>query len=917
MKNLLIVFFILSFKTLIGQDKTERITLQFEEISKIEIIKLIEDQTNFQFFYVENWLDNKTISGNYTNSTIEVILNDIFSDSVINYYISDDNRIILVQNNLIYSALPDNFFGEEKLIVVEEEKSKPIFYSGKTTSKKEKIETIRIGKESKLSNKKNYVLSGYVYNKITGEPIPSLVLTVPSKNLNTVSDINGFYTIDLPVGVNNLEIKSLGIENLKKRIIIYSDGAYNFNLEEDLELLDEVVLDAETDKNVKQAITGITQIQVKDIKTIPLVLGERDVLKVATTLPGISTAGEGSSGINVRGGKSDQNLFLLDDAVIYNPAHFFGIFSALNPFTTGSLDIYKGSIPAEFGGRLSSVFDIKSKNGNNQKFAGEGAIGPVTSNLTLEIPIVKNKASLLVGGRGTYSDWILKKIDNEDLNNSEASFYDVIAKYNHQINENNSIEATGYFSKDVFSISSDSTFNYSNTIVSLKWNHIFNSKNKGSIILANSSYDYNIEFDGNSNRNFDLAYKVQDTELKFILNYVPNEKHSFDYGISGKLYNNTPSNIKPKGLESIITPTDIQGEKAIESAIFLSDNFKISNKLLFSIGFRYSFYVFLGESEQNIYQSGFPKNAATLVETKSFANNEVVETYGGPEVRLSARYSFTPSFSVKASYNNNYQFIHTLTTNTTASPTDTWKLSDLNIKPQQADQFSLGLFKNFDGNKYELSLEGYYKLSDNILDYKVGADLLLNENIETEVLQGEGKAYGIELLVKKNKGKFNGWIGYTYSRSLIKLESEFQSEQVNNGDFFPSNFDKPHDFSLIANYKLTKRYSFSMNFIYQTGRPVTFPVGNFAFNNSEFVFFSNRNEFRIPDYYRLDVGVNIEGNHKIKKFAHSFWNISVYNVLGRNNPYSVFFVTENGEIKAYQSSIFSVPVPTITYNFRF
>ncbi len=648
-----------------------------------------------------------------------------------------------------------------------------------------------------------------------------------------------------------------------------------------------------------------------------MVLGERDVLKVATTLPGISTAGEGSSGFNVRGGKADQNLMLLDNAVIYNPTHFFGIFSALNPFTTGELDIYKGSIPAEFGGRLSSVFDIKTKNGNNQKFSGEGAIGPVTSNLTLEIPVVKDKSSLIVGGRGTYSDWILKQIDEESLQNSEASFYDAIAKYNHQINDNNSIETTGYFSKDVFSISSDSTYSYSNALFSFKWNHIFNDKNKGSLIFSNSNYDYDIVFDGNANRNFDLNYKVQETEVKLIMNYLPNEKHSLTYGLSGKLYNNTPANIKPRGAESIIIPTDIQDERALESALFISDNFNISKNLLFNIGFRYSLYAFIGETTQNIYLEGLPKSEATLVDTKTFGKNDVVETYGGPEVRVSARYSFTPSFSIKASYNNTYQFIHTLTTNTTASPTDTWKLSDLNIKPQQANQFSLGLFKNVDGNNYELSLEGYYKLSDNILDYKVGADLLLNDNIETEVLQGEGKAYGVEFLVKKNKGKLNGWIGYTYSRSLIKLDSEFSEERVNNGEYFPSNFDKPHDFSLVANYKLTKRYSISMNFIYQTGRPVTFPVGNYVFNNAEYVFYSNRNEFRIPDYFRLDLGINIEGNHKIKKLAHSFWNISVYNVLGRNNPYSVFFVTENGEIKAYQSSIFSVPVPTITYNFRF
>ena len=916
MKRLILVLLILSAVCSYAQDGTEKISLSFENSTRVEVLEQIESLTPYRFFFVEDWFDNLKISGEYESTALRLILNDLFTNTVINYYFSDNYKIILTQNNLIYDSLPDDFFGGQTQDLQQDE-NKPIFYSEQAAAARTGIETIRIGRESMSSSRRSFNLSGVVKNNVTGEPIPSLGIKVRGKNINAVTDIEGRYSIDLPAGANDLELSSLGIENLKKKVIIYNDGTFDFSLAENPELLDEVIIDADKDSNVKDAVTGITQIEVKEIKTIPLVLGERDVLKVATTLPGISTAGEGAAGYNVRGGKTDQNLILLDNAVVYNPTHFFGIFSALNPFTTDDVDIYKGSIPAEYGGRLSSVFDIRTKKGNSQKFSGEGAIGPVTSNLTLEIPVVKEKSSLLLGGRATYSDWILKQLDEESLKNSEASFYDVIAKYSHDFDENNSLEMSGYYSNDLFSISSDSTFNYSNALFSLRYNHRFNERNRGSIILSNSNYAYNIGYESNSSRDFDLDYKVQETEVKFLMNHLLNDKHNFTYGLSGKLYNNSPANIKPKGPESLVSPTDVQSEKAIESGIFFSDNYNVTKNLSFNLGLRYSFYAFLGPTEQNVYLEGLPKNEATRIETISYGNNEVVETYGGPEIRVSGRYSFSESFSIKASYNNNYQFIHTLTTNTTATPQDTWKLSDLNIEPQRANQFSLGLFKNLDGNTYELSLEGYYKLMDNVLDYKVGADLLLNENIESEVLQGEGKAYGVEFLVRKNKGKLNGWIGYTYSRSLIKLDSDFNEERVNDGEFFPSNFDKPHDFSLVANYKLTKRYSFSMNFLYQTGRPVTFPVGNYELNNAEYVFYSNRNEFRIPDYIRLDLGINIEGNHKIKKLAHSFWNISVYNVLGRNNPFSVFFVTDDGQVKAYQSSIFAVPVPTITYNFRF
>jgi hypothetical protein len=921
MKKLLFAFIFLIHCSLFSQETKRNFSFEFVNADLKTAVESIEKTTNFKFYFEQEWIENNKslVSINIKYLTIEEILEEILKQTDINYFI-DSNKIILSKNNSIRASLSENYFGE-KTSDPKLGANKPIFYQETDTLRNngkiiEKIAVI--GKESDKSEKKFCILSGYLKDAKTGQPLYNAYLKVQNKKINTSSNSEGYYSMEIPIGANFIEVELLSHNKIVKKVILYSDGKLDFKLDEKINVLDEVVINAKKSENVKSAVTGVTSIDIEGMKNIPLVLGERDIFKVATILPGIKQTGEGSAGFNVRGGKEDQNLILLDNGLIYNPAHFFGFFSSVNPFTTKKANIYKGSIPAEFGGRLSSVFDISTKNGNPTKFSGEGGIGPVTSNLALSTPIIKDKSSLLVGGRATYSGWILRSLKDDGLKNSEASFYDATIKYNHKFNAKNNFESTVYYSHDAFSISSDSLFKYSNRLISLKWEHSFNEKNKGAFIVTNSEYKFFIDYNGNDYlKSFDFGYKINETQMMFKMSYTLNEKHKFNYGISSKLYGINPGFLNPKSTESIIIPVSIDKERGIESAAYFSDNFKVNQKLLIDFGLRYSTFSALGPSSQRMYQENVPLNEGTVVEVKNYKNNENIKTYGGLEPRIAARFFIADNLSIKGSYDKAYQYIHLLSNNTTQSPTDTWKLSDLNVKPQVAQQFSLGLYKNIPKKDIEISLEGYFKTSNNFLDYKVAAQLLLNENIETQLLQGKGKAYGLEFLVKKNSGRLNGWVGYTYSRTFVKLDSPFNDERVNSGNYFPANFDKPHDLSVVLNYRLTKRYSFSGNFIYQTGRPITYPIGRYTYGNAEYTLYSDRNQFRIPDYYRLDIGFNVEGTHKLKKLAHGFWNVSIYNVLGRNNPFSIFFVTQNGQIKAYKTSIFAIPVPTITYNFKF
>ena len=916
MKNALFIFLFLFQIVVFSQTKKDSITISFENETISQSLKKLEEKQAVSFYFDEKWLEaeKKTITEDFKNATLENILSALFMNTSLNYFI-DNNKIILTQNRIVYDYFVDNYF---KTTTKNSNSGENSTIQNKNDISNFDKDIIYIGKQKKGNSSSKHTISGFIKNIETDESIKNVKIKVYNKNIETTTDDRGFYSLEIPTGTHIIVVETINAKGNNKKIYISENGTLDFNISQKTIGIKEIIITNKIQQKIKTSVVGATTIDLENMKNVPVLLGEQDVFKIATIMPGIKTTGEGSSGLNVRGGNADQNLILVDDISLYNPFHFLGFFSSVNPYSLKSVTIYKGSIPVEYGGRLSSVIDLKTKKPVSTKLSGEGGIGPVTSNLFVNVPVVKNKSAIIAGFRATYSDWILKSLKDEQLKKSSASFYDFFTKYNHEINKNNSIQASLYYSDDKFKITSDSLFNYNNRLLGINWEHKFSSKMSSQLLINNSDYKYGVDYSNkiDNKLSFKSGFNINETNAQLKFENKLNNKFTVNYGLSTKLYKINPGYLNPKEASSLIVPIDLINERALESSVYLKTEAKLTEKLLINIGGRYTTFSYLGANTQRIYESGLPKNDATLIETKEYKNNEVIQQYSGFEPRVSARYMLTNSLSTKIGYDKTYQYIHLLSTNTTQTPTDIWKLSDINVKPQIGEQFSIGFYKNLN-EIYEISLEGYTKKSKNILDYKTGANIVLSNKIETELLQGQGKSYGVELLIKKNTGKLNGWIAYTYSRSFLKLDSQYSDERVNNGAYFASNFDKPHDFNSVLNYKLTKRYSFSVNFVYQTGRPITYPIGKYTYANSEYTLYSDRNKFRIPDYYRVDFSFNIEGSHKIKKLAHSFWNISVYNLLGRNNPYSIYFISDNGQVKGFKTSIFAIPIPTITYNFKF
>lgn len=754
---------------------------------------------------------------------------------------------------------------------------------------------------------KKYTISGTLTDASTGETLIGATVRLQEiPQSGSSSNSYGFYAISAPQGKYTLIASFVGFKSVIDTLTLGKDQSLNIALQPQTAIEEVVIsMNRRNNSNVSSPQMGLEKLNMTQINQLPVVLGEQDVLKSITLMPGIKSSGEGNTGFYVRGGGSDQNLILLDEATVYNASHLLGFFSTFNSDAIKDVSISKGGMPAEYGGRLSSVLDVKMNEGNNKKISVQGGIGMIASRIKVEGPLVKDKGSFMVSARRTYADLFLKASSDTTINKSILYFYDINAKANYRFNDKNAIFLSGYFGKDVLGLQDVFGTNWGNATGTLRFNHVFNSKLFSNTSLIYSNYNYVIE-GLDRDDGFKATSQITDINLKQDFNYYLASNHTLKFGLQGIRHDIAPGEISTTASSSF-NNKKVEHRYGYEMAAYVSDEWKVSSKFSMIYGLRLSDMLLVGPGTYSLYN-----DAGDIISSKKYNSGEVVKNYLNLEPRLSMSYMLNEEQSIKASYNRNTQNIHLLTNSTSSSPTDLYVMSSQNIKPQIADQLAVGYFRNFDNNGYEFSTEIYYKDLKNQIDYKDAAQLLVNADVESQLLFGVGRAYGAEFFLKKKYGKFNGWIGYTLSRTERKFDD------INGGKYFPSTHDRTHDLSIAAIYKFDEHWTFSSNFVYGTGKAVTYPTGKYNVGGNTTYSYSNRNAYRQPNTHRLDIAATYDA--KPGKYYTSSWTFGIYNVYAHKDPYQIAFRDSKkvpNATEAVQTSIFGVPIPSITWNFKF
>jgi hypothetical protein len=901
-----------------AQEEGELVSIRITGGSMEQFVSQIEEQIPLKVFYRPEWFEGYSVTYSADSVAVEDAFDVVLRGTGLYFSLIDSSRLVILPDGRLNPELPvmhsetgvyrDESEGRDYLGVRADQ-----YLSG--TRPEQISRTIVVG-DRRSTSRTIARVKGRLLNMDNGEPVAGATMVELGSGKGSVSDQNGNVSMALLPGKHAMRFSFIGLEPIDVTLEVISDGDFQLEMRPAVIALDEVQIMGEQYRDINTTDIGVERFSMNSLKQVPVFMGERDVIKISKLLPGITSAGEASVGVNVRGGNVDQNIFYINRLPVYNTSHLFGFFSAFNSDMIRDFSIYKGNVPVNYGGRLSSVFNILTRKGNNKAFTAHAGISPVSAQATFEGPIRKEHSSFLISGRSSYSDWILNRMEDPLIRDSDAFFYDFAGSLNFQPNSKNAFDVFYYQSFDRFRYGDLSDYEYANRGGSASWEKHISPALTSKVTGTVSTYRFANTDRSEISRAYSHEYMLNHNELLAEFSWVPGLNHKVDFGSSLIYYRLDRGIVEPYGPASIRNRVDLGFEQALEGSLFICDNIQVFPWLTFYGGLRYSLYSKLGPQTVMLYEEDQPRSENTIIDSLSFGKYEPVSFHSGPEFRTAANVKVGPNTSFKISFNQMRQYLFMLSNTVTISPTDQWKLCDYYIDPQTSYQVTGGAYHIFPRMGLSASIELYYKYSKDIVEYKDGADFITSPLIETVVLQGLQDAYGAEFMLQKTSGRLDGWISYTLSRSEMLVDGEADYEKINNGNPYPSNFDRPHVLNVVANYDISRRFSIASNLVYMTGRPVTYPTSLYYINNIAYIDYYARNQFRIPDYFRIDLSLNIEGNLKARKVFHSTWSINVYNLLGRNNPQSIYFTPHEYFIQGYSFSVIGVPVFTLSWNVK-
>ena len=885
----------LSWQYLKGQSILDVELSPNDSTSLTEVLTQVQAQNDGRVFFLPEWTDAFSVQVR-DGVILDDLLSDSFQGSEYSYFLMDDQTLVIVKD-------PKQAILRKQLVE-------------QAVQSNERVDSYQFGSEQ-TRKARTIKLTGKVVDLKSGDPIPFATIQVGVESKGYSSNENGEFNLDLVSGPNVLTFSFVEYENTIVNLDIYDNANVTVSMEKESIMLNEVVISDKSTQELSKVRIGQATVSVSNIKKAPSFLGEPDLVKSIQKLSGVTTVGEAASGFNVRGGSVDQNLILYDGIPVFNSSHVFGFFSAFNADGIRDVDFYKGGIPSRYGGRVSSVLDIRSRDGDFDQWHFKGGIGLITSNFNVNGPLNRGKTAINASFRSTYSDWLVHSIRTEyaDLRKSKVQFFDANLKVSQRLSDDSKLSVTTYASNDGFRLIGDTTYQWHNYQVSGQYNKQFTPAFSGDFVAGFSAYGYDVTND-DARTASELSFDILTNVLKADFIYDQGI-HQYNFGWNFHLYNIQPGKTRPITAESNASNYSLDNQVAFENAFYAADRFEYSDRLTLEYGVRIPLFVSFGQATQYEYAADVPRDESNITDTVSYGAFQPMKAYVGLEPRASLLYKVNEQSSFKLGYNTVFQYLHLVTNSTAVTPVDIWQPSGKYFKPQRADQLSMGYSWDDKRKKYSASSEVFYKNIANLLDFKDGAELVLNEHLETDLLQGKGFAYGFELSINKNTGRLEADANYTYSRSFRKIDGDFDSETINGGSKYPSNFDQPHVANFNWRYVMSRRFSFTGNFTYHTGRPVTIPLSVIQIEGQPVAYFSGRNQYRIPDYHRLDLALVLEGNHKRTQKWQGTWVFSVYNVYGRKNPYTIFFKqNEEKVLQPYQLSIIGTIFPSVSYNLK-